>query len=126
MGSPVPLLPPATLVWLATLTELLCPLTPPLLLLPVLATSVPSLLPMELLLALLPPSLLLRDMLDPSTWTSSLLLPIPMELLLLLMSLLWLLLVLPICPQRLLLPLLLVLLPLLSLLPPLAMLDPST
>merc|ERR1711962_928668 len=97
-SSPPPLLPPASSVWLATLTELLFPLTSLLLLLPVLTTSVPWLPPMELPLAmllllspllllppwltpLLPPLLplpwLLTDTLDPSTcccsricWTS--------------------------------------------------------
>merc|ERR1711962_1823110 len=111
-----------------------------LLLLPVLTTLLPEVarlpllwLPLSLLLLplwLLPlPLLLLTDMLDLSistpTWLAT-----PMELWSLLMSLLWLLLVLPICPPRLLLPPLLLLLSLLWLLPLLlllpAMLDPST
>merc|ERR1711962_1276219 len=54
-SSPPPLLPPASSVWLATLTELLFPLTSLLLLLPVLTTSVPWLSPMELPLAMLLP-----------------------------------------------------------------------
>merc|ERR1711962_1403682 len=61
-SSPPPLLPPASSVWLATLTERLFPLTSLLLLLPVLTISVPWLSPMELPLAML---LLLSPLLLP-------------------------------------------------------------
>merc|ERR1711962_1978157 len=86
-SSPPPLLPPASSVWLATLTERLFPLTSLLLLLPVLTISVPWLSPMELPLAML---LLLSPLLLLPVLTTSLpevarlpLLWLPLSLLLL-------------------------------------------